>query len=288
MNALLGERLRVEPYARQYRGATLQLCAESQWTHQHLDWFSLEQWLDQERGVVFLAWEGADLAGCIGLAGPLAGSAWIRLLCIRDGRAPSRAISRLWQSAEDYCLRMGVRRLACLMVTNWLSSYLRGCGFAYHDDIISMSHIGCRMPKPRAVPAETRRAEPYDAPAIAAVDRQAFAPLWRLSEAEIWQALRICTRATVALREGRVAGYHFGARHDDIGHLARLAVSPDCQGQGIGALLLRDFLGAFQRLPISTISVNTQLSNKPSQRLYERFGFFRNGTEIEMWRRDID
>ena len=288
MKTLPGMRLRVEQYARQDRSALLQLCADSQWTYQHLDWFSLEQWLDQKRGTVFLAWDGADLVGCIGLSLPLAGSLWIRLLSLRDGRAPGQTISRLWQCAEDHCRRIGVRQVACLMVTNWLSSYLRGCGFDYQDDIISMSHIGCRLPKTKASPAETRLAEPHDVPAIAAVDRGAFAPLWRLSEAEIWQALRIATRATVAVLEGRVVAYHVGARHDDIGHLARLAVLPACQSQGLGGLLLRDFLGAFQRLPLSTISVNTQLSNLPSQRLYERFGFFRNGTDMEMWQRHID
>ncbi len=284
---MLGTRLDVRPYQRQHRSALLELSAFSQWTHKHLDWRSISQWLDQERGHVYLAWCGTELAGYIGLSPPIEGCSWIRTLGIRDGRMPGRVIDELWERAEAHCRRLRIRHVAILMLTNWLSTYLLPCGFNYADDVITMSHIGCRLPAARTAPARLRPAEPKDVPHIAAVDRLAFPALWRMAETDIWQALRICAHATVADRQGQVAAYQFGTRHEGVGHLARLAVVPAQQRLGIGSQLLRRFLSECQRSPLGTISVNTQLSNAPSQALYGRFGFFRNNKDYEVWRKQI-
>lgn len=279
--------LRVTRYAREHRQAFLELCGASQWTHEHLDWFSLGQWLDQERGALFVAWQGAELLGYLGLSQPVAGCAWIRLLGIRDGRLAERTIAELWQLAEAYCRRMQARRVACLMVTNWLANYLAKLGFASDDEVITLCHIACSPPSARSAPARLRYAELDDLPAIAKVDRLAFAPLWRLSQPEIWQAMRLNALARVALVDGQPVAYQISMLREDIGHLARLAVHPAYQGKGIGGLLLNDFLRECQRRSLREVSVNTQLSNAPSQGLYERFGFFRNYMDRELWSKDI-
>ena len=284
---MLGTRLDVKPYLRQYRSALLDLSAFSQWTHKHLDWHSISQWLDQERGRVYLAWRGAELAGYIGLSPPIEDCSWIRALGIRDGHMPGRVIDELWERAEAHCRRWKIRRVAILMLTNWLPTYLRPFGFNYADDVITMRHIGCRLPAARTAPAQLRPAEPKDVSCIAAVDCLAFPALWRMTEADIWQALRICAHATVADREGRVVAYQLGTRHEGVGHLARLAVAPAQQRLGIGSLLLRRFLSDCERAPLETISVNTQMSNAPSQALYGRFGFLRNNKDYEVWHKQI-
>lgn len=280
-------RLRISTYARQHRSALLELCESSQWTHQHLDWYGLAQWLDQQRGQVFLAWQDEVLVGCIGLSLPLDGCAWIRVLSIRDGRMPGRTIDALWEGAEQHCRGWQTRTVAGLMVTNWLASYLRANGFTYADDVISMSHIGCRLPAPAPSSARLRSAEPPDLPQMARVDKLAFAPVWRLSEPELWQALRLNIQARLAMIDSQIVAYQLSTRYDGTAHLARLAVDPRHQGKGVGALLLHDFLSACQRWQPETISVNTQLSNLPSQRLYQRFGFFRSNFDMALWQKRI-
>ncbi len=284
---MLGTRLDIGPYERQHRSALLDLSAFSQWTHKHLDWHSIGQWLDHERGQACLAWRGTELAGYIGLSPPIEGCSWIRILGLRDGRMPGRVIDELWERVEAHCRRLRIRHVAILMLSNWLSAYLRPCGFNYADDVITLNHIGSRLPAARTAPAWLRPAEPKDVSRIAAVDRLAFPALWRMTEADIWQALRICAHATVADREGQLVAYQFGTRHEGVGHLARLAVAPAQQRLGIGSLLLRRFLGECERAPLETISVNTQLSNAPSQALYGRFGFLRNYKDYEVWRKQI-
>ena len=284
---MLGTRLDVRPYERQHRSALLDLSTFSPWTHKHLDWHSIGQWLDHERGQTYLACSGSEISGYIGLSLPIDGCSWIRLLGIRDGRMPTLVINELWEQAEAHCRRLRIESVAILMLTNWVSSYLRPCGFDYVDDVITMNHIGSRLPAARAARARLRQAEPKDVSAIAGLDRLAFPAQWRLTEADVWGALRICAHATVADWQGQVVAYQLGTRHEGVAHIARLAVAPAQQRRGIGSLLLRRFLGECERRPPETISVNTQLSNTPSQRLYERYGFFRNNRDYEVWQRQI-
>ena len=200
---------------------------------------------------------------------------------------PGLIVEELWEGAEADCRRCGIQSAAILMVTNWLATYLRQLGFDYVDDIITLSHIGCQLPAQPAVNASVRTAEADDIARIAEIDHLAFPPRWRLTRADIWQALRISVPASVAVLEREVVAYQFSTRHDEVSHLARLAVDPAHQRKGIGSLLLRQLLSEMQRQPVQTISVNTQLSNAPSQQLYERYGFFRDGNDLEMWHKGI-
>ena len=283
---MLGTRLRIAPYERQHRQALLDLSFASHWTHKHLDWHTTSQWLDNERGLVILAWYGAELAGYIGLSRPVAGCSWIRLLGIRDGRMPGQVIADLWRAAQEQCPQAGIRSVAILMIANWLPTYFRGVAFDVSDEIITMSHIGSRLQTAPATTA-TRPAEFGDISRLSEIDRLAFSPHWRMSPNDFRQALRIAAVATVAVRQGEVLGYQFSTRNDEAGHLARLAVDPAWQRRGIGSLLLRRLLGDLQRAGVASVTVNTQASNHPSQHLYQRFGFFRNGYDLELWHKAI-
>ena len=99
----------------------------SHWTHKHLDWHTTSQWLDNERGLVILAWYGAELAGYIGLSRPVAGCSWIRLLGIRDGRMPGQVNRRLMaRRPKNNVPQAGIRSVAILMIANWLPDLLPG------------------------------------------------------------------------------------------------------------------------------------------------------------------
>ena len=283
-----GARLDVQPYSRERRRDLLELSAASPWTHEHLDWYSFDQWLDQSRGQLFLAWHGAMLVGYIGLSKPIEGCCWVRLLCLRDGRMPGRIVEVLWEGAEAHCRRSNIHNVAILLTANWLATYLGPIGFTAADEVITMSHIGSRRPALPSSPIAIRAAEPQDVPCIAEVDRLAFPALWRMTRAEIRQALRISTHAAVAVLAGQVLAYQIGTRHNDAAHLARLAVKPNQQRRGIGRRMLHQFLRECERLSVQKVSVNTQLSNAPSQELYQRAGFFRSNSDLELWLKRIE
>ncbi len=284
---MLGTRLKITAYERQHRSALLELAWYSQWAHKHLDWHKTSQWLDNELGHVLLAWHGDQLVGYIGLSRPIAGWSWIRLLGIRDGRMPGLVVRELCEAAEARCVELGISNIVILMITNWLPTYLRERGFSSEEDIITMSQIGNRLPPSPKVPARIRPAEDQDLADIMMIDRLAFKTPWQLAEYDMWQAFRSAASATVATLDDELIAYQFSTRQEEIGHLARLAVHPKHRRKGIASALMHQLLGDFRNRNLTELSVNTQLSNLPSQRLYERYGFYRNGNDIELWRKRL-
>lgn len=284
---MIGTRLRIAPYERRHRQALLDLSFSSHWTHRHLDWHTTGQWLDNESGLVFLAWHGAELAGYIGLSRPVAGCSWIRLLGISDGRMPGQIVADMWRAVQAQCPRAGIRSVAILMTANWLSAYIRQLAFDVRDEIITMCHIGGRLRTAPTTAATVRPAEIGDISRLCEIDRLAFSPQWRMTLSDFRQALRIAAAATVAVRQGEVVAYQFSTRNEEAGHLARLAVEPAWQRRGIASLLVLRLLEEYRRLRVEPLTVNTQSSNHPSQHFYQRFGFFRNGYDLELWQKPI-
>lgn len=285
---MLGTRLEVSAYERRHRSAFLDLAWQSQWAHKHLDWYETDQWLDGEMGDVWLAWQGDQLIGYLGLSLPIDGWSWIRLLGIRDGRMPGLVVRELCEAAEARCPALGISNIVVLMITNWLPTYLRERGFGNEDDIITMSHIGNRPRAASKNSARIRRADHRDVEAIMQIDRLAFDAPWQLAEHDVWKAIRCAASATVAALDDELIAYQLSTRQEGIGHLARLAVHPAHQRKGFASALLQELLLDFSKWNLTELSVNTQLSNLPSQRLYERYGFFRNGKDMELWRKRIE
>ena len=284
---MLATRLKITAYERRHRRALLDLAWYSHWTHKHLDWHKTSQWLDNELGHVLLAWHGDRLVAYIGLSQPIDGWSWIRLLGIRDGRMPGRVVRELWECAEARCAEYGIFNIVILMITNWLPTYLREHGFTNEEDIITMSHIGSRLPPEPTVRVRIRTAEAQDLEQIMIIDRLAFEAPWQLAEVDLWQAYRNAASATVATSDDQLIAYQLSTRQDKIGHLARLAVHPAHRHKRIASALMHQLMADFRSRHLTELSVNTQLSNLPSQRLYERYGFFRNGYDLELWRKRL-
>lgn len=285
---MLGTRLKISAYERRHRSALLDLAWYSQWAHKHLDWHTTSQWLDSELGHVTLAWHGEQLIGYIGISLPVKGWSWIRLLGIRDGRMPGLVLRELLEAAEARCAPLGASNIVILMITNWLPTYLRELGFRLDEDVITMSHIGSALPPKPEVPVRLRAAEAQDVEDMALIDRLAFEPPWQLTEYDMRQAIRIAASATVAQLDDELIAYQLSTRQDEVGHIARLAVHPAYRRGRIASALMRQVVAEFLSRNLTELSVNTQKSNLPSQRLYEAFGFFRNGNDIELWRKQLN
>lgn len=76
--------------------------------------------------------------------------------------------------------------------------------------------------------------------------------------------------------DGRLVGSVRVRLDGAVGHLGRLVVVPDLQGQGIGTALLR---AAEEALPseVTEIRLFTGSRSDPTIRLYESFGYVRQG-----------
>jgi ribosomal-protein-alanine N-acetyltransferase len=210
--------------------------------------------------------------------------AWVRLAAVEDdlsiGRWLDLSLPKLLMDLQA----LAARELAWLDCGEWARSYLATRGFRQLTQIITLAKTIRDTPELTAAGVTIRPARKADFGAVVSVDRAAFSPYWWRSEATVRRRAATASRFTVAEYHGRVVGYTEWESHLPDGHLKRIAVAPDDQGRGIGALLLNDVLRTLWQHGIEEISLNTQVHNHRARRLYECFGFRPTGDPVTVWR----
>lgn len=275
--------LQVVAYERKYRDEILSLMFYSRYTHTHLDWYKAGNWLDLDQKIVLLAFDGDHLAGVIGISEPLNGATWMRMVIIAQGYDPMLIMGFLWEQLRVTLMRMQVDKTAILVINPWIARFLPALGFNYIENVVTMHRSPQSVPPEPITSVVLRNGYLEDLHAIMAVDHAAFAPPWQMSATDMRLSQRQAASCTVATMDNRIVGYEIATRHHTNGHLARLAVHPNQQGQHVGQHLLNDLLQRFAKRGVKVMTVNTQESNIRSQRVYENYGFMRNGFDLPVW-----
>ena len=128
-----------------------------------------------------------------------------------------------------------------------------------------------------------RMMTPADLATVTRVDAAAFPPLWQNSLDALRQAYTQSAIATVAERDEGIVGYQICTKNPVGGHLARLAVRPEAQGNGVGTALVKDLQERGIRRGYARLSVNTQSDNAVSMRLYRKVGFRQTGEHYPVY-----
>jgi len=240
--------------------------------HRHLDWKQPIEWLGSSP---FLLAEANELILGVLICPPTqTDQAWIRYFGSTDWRHPERTWQPLWQEASQLLRNLNIHQVATLSLSQWFDDLLLQSGFHLHQYIINLEWTD-RLIQTRELPAKVRiRAMTSgDIPAVYHIDEQAFEDIWRYSLDELTLALKQCAVSTVAVKDSMIIGYQMSTLSGLSGHLARLAVLSDFQGQNIGFNLVTDLLSQLNLLGIWRVSVNTQSTNQASLSLYHRMGF---------------
>jgi ribosomal protein S18 acetylase RimI-like enzyme len=126
-------------------------------------------------------------------------------------------------------------------------------------------------------PFDIRRARAEDYEAILAVWEASglpFSPAGRESETSfVAQVSRFPDSYLVAETKGRVVGVVLGTHDHRKGWINRVAVLPECRGQGLGGRLLTKCEAALQAGGIEIIGALIEPDNKTSLALFERWGY---------------
>jgi ribosomal-protein-alanine N-acetyltransferase len=274
----------ITPYHRRHLQAIRDLLFHNDLVHTHLDWHDTDSWVESTDAILRLAWYKGRLVGLMGVSAPLNRACWIRLAAVQDFfYDPEGVLCALWDDLARALHEQQVNIVALLAVRDWIIRYTPTMGFVYGEEIVTLARYGDELPPPLPDTPIIRVAEIRDLPALVAVDQAAFDPPWQLSREEIRQAYRIASSCTVAVKNDGIVGYQLSTLYFDGAHLARLAVSPNAQGSGVGGALLGDLLRRFSRRGVHSMTVNTQASNQRSLGLYARFGFRPNGYDLPYW-----
>ena len=205
------------------------------------------------------------------------------------GAKARRQFSALFECAEETLPAWTAGQLFYAMTDQgWLKASLTEAGFKHRDSIRFYERVG-PVAQPQHQPADLRPAARSDLPHLARLDEAAFEPLWHMGVAELGRLYSDC-RLEVAVRDGQTAGYAAlnlhtdgGRRDEGAAQLVRLAVHPQAQDRGIGRQLLVSSLLHAHAQGICRVLLNTQESNRPSQRLYESMQFRKRGRAVPVY-----
>lgn len=252
----------------------------------HLDWFSPSDWIGQQP---FLVEKHNHHIQAILLAAPeVRGATWIRLFGVTQSIDILNAWTRLLNPAIRVLEETGINQVAALGLTEWFLQLLNQSGFKHVNDITILEIMGdFYQSTPELAQVEIRSMVAEDLPDVFHIDQLAFNPLWQNSLTGLSNAFNQPGISTVAVTHGKVVAYQISTGLGIHGHLARLAVHPDHQGQHLASALVNDVINRFKRTGTWRITVNTQVDNKPSLSVYQNFGFKSTGEFIPVYLRDI-
>ena len=202
--------------------------------------------------------------------------AWatLRGCALLSGWRADEGLPALWEPVAAALSRRRVQAVVHIARAEWLHGPLQRLGFQISDTLeVLQRGVGIDHASDGVGPATLRSARPDEILALQAVDSAAFAPPWRATAADLTGLLVMSSHAIVAEMEGQVMGYAVSDVRGEFGVLARLAVLPAAQGQGLGRQLLTDALRFCRRSGARSVSLNTSASNQASQRLYAQHGF---------------
>lgn len=256
------------------------------YVHAHLDWKPAEDWLGRQP--YLLAERRRRLIGALACPPDPPHTAWLRLFAAADEVARGDMWNLLWPPAVNELRAQGVRVAAAICLDPWVGDLCQAAGFTETHGVVVLARP--KGPAPAGDSAEhhspgvtMRPARREDWAAIARTDLAAFAAPWQMSAEVVQDAIGHADWLTVAEVEGQVVGYQLATPGQGGAHLARLAVQPAWQGQGIGAALVRNLLDYAHRRNYREVTVNTQDTNAASLSVYQRLGFRQTGIRYPVY-----
>jgi [ribosomal protein S18]-alanine N-acetyltransferase len=261
------------------------LLASGERVHAQLDWWPLDVLVDSSAFVV--AARGDAIGGLSLAVSDGQPVAWWRALALATDYEVDLLVMLL-QSTLGSLNRLGARALTCLAISSWLERELPQLGFAPLTQIVTLRKDSSRVPILEKDHITIRPAAQIDAPDVLAVDQAAFDATWRYGARGMALMWRKMARVIVAEQDGQVIGYASGDLHQSTGHIVRLAVYPAHQRRQVGALLLADMVQAFFAHGAQSVTLNTQIENTISQKLYRWFGFRPIGSFVDVWQRPLE
>jgi [ribosomal protein S18]-alanine N-acetyltransferase len=250
--------------------------------HRHLDWCSPLDWLGAPE--YWVLEQGNTVSAVLACPPDPPGIAWIRLFAHTHNVSGNQVWESLWQIAQEQVVNKNGNIAVAITLQEWFGQILQRSGFSLTQKIVVLDYDPAQSPYPKTnIPIPIRPMQEKDLPAVAALDAEAFLPIWQNSQASLQTAFTQAGLATVMEEDGILVGYQISTSSPFGIHLARLAVLPSHQGRGLGLALVQDLIRYASQYTLGRITVNTQDDNKSSLSLYRKLGFRLTGEQYPVY-----
>lgn len=122
-----------------------------------------------------------------------------------------------------------------------------------------------------------RRAEPKDAPEIAAIEAASFDDPWTQESIEHDLQYSETVTYVVAVADHQIVGYVSVQIVEDECDIQRVAVLPEYRTMHVASILLTSLIHFTETMGVQTHYLEVRRGNEAARRLYRKFGFLENG-----------
>lgn len=274
-----------------------QLLRRAAYQHLHVDWHLPGDWLDTPGAVLVETAKShpagpGHLCACLAVGADPPPAAWVRIFALNQIRNASLLLETMLQWVLPYLRAEGVNQLGWLPREGLSPHWVEASGFTLINQVETFVKEGLNVPHDTR-PNENVQIRPVrapDLPRLAAIEAEAFEPLWRHSAGSLRRGWHHARSFHVALLDGQIVGFQYSAESDRsyAAHLVRLTVSSTAQRKGIGSALMIAALDSYRRQGVRRVSLNTQADNMASKRLYRKFNFEPVGERLPVWCLPLD
>jgi ribosomal protein S18 acetylase RimI-like enzyme len=211
----------------------------------------------------------------------------VRAAAVGGGLSAPIVMHRLFSHCIDSLSVQGIETLSAMTTEPWLEPILDELGFAIVEQVETWRKPDVLAPRLGSPDISVRPAQLVEMDELAHIDELAFHPRWRFSVESLRLAWEQAVVFTAARRGPQLVGFQISLADQLGAHLARLTVRPDAQQTGVGTRLLADALAQYAVLGLTSVSLNTQVHNTPSHRLYSAFHFEPIAPPVAVWERPV-
>ncbi len=251
------------------------------YSHVHLDWLDPVNLAGREPFLI--ASQDNRPIGVLGCPPDIPGVTWIRVFGASEDQLEITWQS-LWNEAVVNLIAKDVQRVAALALEEWFAEILEAAGFVRSNAVIFYElELNAANVIEGSSAEIVQPIRTGDAELVLKLDRKAFEPLWQISDESLSTAMIQASSASFIEKDGVAVGYQITTTSPFGAHLARLAVHPSRQREGLGSALVNDAIESVRKYGLDLLTVNTQENNASSRRLYEKFGFELTGREYPVY-----
>jgi ribosomal-protein-alanine N-acetyltransferase len=251
----------------------------------HIGWHPVSFWVGRPVSLCLKKPDGSLSAALLASPDRLQ-VAWLHLFAAGNPPGARAAWNRLWPEAQAGLARLEVPCVWVMTTLDWMIDLIRESGFAETGRVVAYALRPSRLIPTGGDLGSLSPMQESDLPEIERLDQAAFSPPWQMDSEALRETRERSVWTAVLRREGEIAGYLMASRTPQGVHITRVAVHPREQNKGAGRLLLTRLLNVFCRQGAPRITVNTQIDNHRSRRLYRSLGFAETGESYPVFRID--